>query len=403
VTDFTVKDPVMANRIRRLPEYLFARINLLKARARARGVDVIDFGMGNPDRPPPDFIVEKLCEVARDSKAHRYSASRGIPHLRREIARRYKDMYGVTLDPETETVVTIGSKEGLTHLMFAVLNEGDTVVVPSPTYPIHTFGVLLAGGNLVTVPLGNPADLVERLAQTVESLVPKPKMLLLSFPHNPTSATVDPDFFVSVVRLARERGLMVIHDLAYADLVFDGYKAPSFLMSPGAKDIGVEFFSMTKSYNMAGWRVGFMVGNAEIVAALTKLKSYLDYGIFTPIQVAAINALKAGTEPCREIASVYQSRMEVLLDGLLKLGFEVERPRATMYLWARLPGRYMTAGSMKFTEMLLEEAGVAVSPGVGFGPEGEGYLRFALVENEERTRQAIRNMRRMFQPRDSQG
>jgi alanine-synthesizing transaminase len=403
MSDFCIKGPVMSDRIKRLPEYLFARINMLKASARARGVDVIDFGMGNPDRPPPDFIVEKLCEAARDSKAHRYSASRGIPHLRRGIAKRYMDMYGVPLDPETETVVTIGSKEGLTHLMFAMLNEGDTVIVPSPTYPIHTFGVLLAGGKVATVPLGNPADLVPRLDRAIEGVTPKPKVLLLSFPHNPTATTVDPGFFDAVVSLARKHGLIVIHDLAYADLVFDGYRAPSFLQSPGAKEVGVEFFSMTKSYNMAGWRVGFMVGNAGIVAALTKLKSYLDYGIFTPIQVASISALNAGAAPCAEIAEVYRSRMEVLLDGLLKLGFSVDRPRATMYLWARLPDRYLAMGSMKFTETLLEDAAVAVAPGTGFGPEGEGYLRFALVENEERTKQAIRNMRRMFQSPGAKG
>ena len=397
MSGFVIKGPVMSDRIKKLPEYLFARINMLKATARARGVDVIDFGMGNPDRPPPDFIVEKLCEAARDAKAHRYSASRGIPHLRRGIARRYMDMYGVAIDPETEAVVTIGSKEGLTHLMSAILNEGDTVIVPSPTYPIHTFGVLLAGGRVVTVPLGNPADLSARLAGAIGAMSSKPKVLLLSFPHNPTATAVDPGFFDAVVRLAREHGLMVIHDLAYADLVFDGYRAPSFLEASGAKEVGVEFFSMTKSYNMAGWRVGFMVGNAGIVAALTKLKSYLDYGIFTPIQVAAIAALNSGQEPCAEIAAVYRSRMEVLLDGLLKLGFSVDRPRATMYLWARLPDRYLAMGSMKFTEVLLEAAAVAVAPGTGFGPEGEGYLRFALVENEERTRQAIRNMRRMLQ------
>lgn len=392
-------DVIMSKRIRRLPEYLFARTNALKARARSRGVDVIDFGMGNPDRPPAPVIIDKLCEAAHDPKAHRYSTSRGIPHLRRELVRMYQERWGVILDPETEAIVTIGSKEGLTHLAFAILDEGDTVIVPTPTYPIHTYSVLLAGGNLVTIPLGDPADLLDRLAVTIPTLVPKPKVLLLSFPHNPTSATVDPGFFERVVVFAREHGLLVIHDLAYADIVFDGYKAPSFLDVPGAKEVGVEFFSMTKSYNMAGWRVGFMVGNATVVSALTKLKSYLDYGIFTPIQVASITALREGASLSDPIAAEYKARMEIMLDGLVKLGFVVARPRATMYLWARLPEAFLPMGSMKFAEKLLEEAAVAVSPGVGFGPEGEGYVRFALVENEERIRQALRNMRKLIPPK----
>ncbi len=385
----------MAKRIRRLPDYLFARTNALKQQARARGVDVIDFGMGNPDRPAPSFITDKLCEVARDPKAHRYSASRGLPHLRQEIARWYAGRYGVTLDPDLETIVTIGSKEGLTHLAFAILDAGDTVIVPSPTYPIHTYSVLLAGGSLVTIPLGRPEELLERIGAAVATMHPKPKALILSFPHNPTTATVDPGFFDGVVAFARAHGLIVIHDLAYADVVFDGYQAPSFLQAPGAKEVGVEFFSMTKSYNMAGWRVGFMVGNAAIVAALAKLKSYLDYGIFTPIQVASITALRDGAEASREIAATYRARMEVMVDGLLKLGWEVARPRATMYLWARLPEAHRAGGSMAFAEKLLAEAGVAVSPGAGFGPEGEGFVRFALVENEERIRQALRNMRKL--------
>ncbi len=389
----------MAKRVRHLPDYLFARINTLKAQARANGVDVIDFGMGNPDRPPPDFVIEKLCEVAHDPKAHRYSASRGIPHLRREMAKWYQERYGVQLDPDTEVIATIGSKEGLTHLMFAILDEGDTVVVPSPTYPIHIYSVHLAGGHHVTIPLGNPDDLVARLAATVDSRSSKPKVLLLSFPHNPTTATVDLAFFTQVVEFARAHGLIVIHDLAYADIVFDGYQAPSFLQAPHAKEVGVEFFSLSKSYNMAGWRIGCMVGNAGIVQALGNLKSYLDYGVFTPIQVAAISALRKGSGPCQDIAGVYKARADVLLDGLRKLGWRVERPRATMYLWARLPEPFLPQGSMKFTEVLLSEAAVAVAPGVGFGPEGEGYVRFALVENEERIRQALRNMRRLLHPK----
>jgi alanine-synthesizing transaminase len=394
VTDpVAARRPLAAGRIRRLPDYLFARINALKAEARARGVDVIDFGMGNPDRPPPAPVVEKLCEVAHDPKAHRYSVSRGLPHLRREIARRYARRYGIELDPDREVIVTIGSKEGLTHLMYAILDEGDTVLVPSPTYPIHTYGVLLAGGVPVTVPLGDPDTLFDRLAVAHAAAVPRPKVLLLSFPHNPTAATVERGFFERVVSFARERELFVVHDLAYADVVHDGYVAPSFLSVPGAREVGVEFFSLTKSYNMAGWRVGFMLGNAEAVAALAKLKSYLDYGIFTPIQVAAIAALRSGDEPCREIAAVYRRRMDLLREGLLKQGWDVERPRATMYLWAKLPERFRAAGSLAFAERLLREAAVAVSPGAGFGPEGEGYVRFALVENENRIRQALRNLR----------
>jgi alanine-synthesizing transaminase len=391
------KREVMANRISRLPEYLFAGINKLKAKTRASGVDVIDLGMGNPDQPAPAFITDKLCEVARDSKAHRYSISRGLLHLRREMAKRYKERYGVDLDPETEVIVTIGSKEGLTHLMFAVIDEGDTVVVPSPTYPIHTFGVLMAGGVVVTLPLGDPRDLMKRLESTITPMHPKPKVLILSFPHNPTSVTVEPGFFDEVVAFARLHGVLVVHDLAYADLVFDGYQAPSFLQAKGAKEVGVEFFSMTKSYNMAGWRVGFMVGNSAVVGALTKIKSYLDYGIFTPIQVAAITALRSGDAPCREIAEVYRVRRDILVDGLRKMGWEMENPRATMYVWARIPEKFRAMGSLKFGEKMLVEAGVAASPGAGFGAEGEGYMRFASVENEERIRQALRNMKRMMQ------
>lgn len=387
----------MSGRVRRLPQYLFARVNRLKAEARARGVDVIDFGMGNPDRPPHGFVIEKLCEVAHDPKAHRYSASQGIIHLRREIARQYRERYGVELDPDREVIATIGSKEGLTHLMFAMLDEGDVVIVPSPNYPIHTYGVLLAGGRPLTLPLGDPRDLVPRMAALVDGMEPKPRILLISFPHNPTTTTVGPGFFEEVVEFARTRGITVIHDLAYGDIVFDGYRAPSFLQAPGAKDVGVESYSMTKSYNMAGWRLGFLVGNAAVVGALTKFKSYMDYGVFTPIQVAAIAALRAGTAPCAEIAQEYKSRMEVLLGGLEKLGWKAERPRATLYLWARLPEKFLAMGSLEFSELLLKEAEVAVAPGVGFGPEGEGYARFALVENEERIRQALRNMRRLVQ------
>ncbi len=392
------RESLMARRVRSLPEYLFARTNALKAQARSRGIDVIDFGMGNPDRPPAGPIIEKLCEVAHDSKAHRYSASRGLPYLRREIAKRYAERYGVTLDPDEEVVVTIGSKEGLAHLAFALLDEGDSVLVPSPTYPIHTVAVHLAGARPVTIPLGDTSDLVGRLKHKIEAMTPKPKLLILSFPHNPTTAVVESDFFERVVSLARMTGIRIVHDLAYADLVYDGYRAPSFLQVPGAKDVGVESFSMTKSYSMAGWRVGFMLGNADIINTLARLKSYLDYGIFSPIQVAAIAALRAGDGPCREIAETYRARRDVLVDGMLRMGWEVDRPRATMYVWAKLPKAFVKAGSERFAETLLEEAAVAVSPGIGFGPEGEGYVRFALVENEERIRQALRSVRRIVSP-----
>jgi len=390
------REPLVSGRIRRLPEYLFARLNALTAAARARGVDVIDFGMGNPDRPPHPFVIEKLCEVAHDPKAHRYSMSRGIPHLRKAIVRRYEDSYGVSLDPETEAIATIGSKEGLTHLSFALLDEGDTVVVPAPTYPIHTISVIMAGARPVTVPMRDPAGLLKTLGETIEKTTPKPRLLVLCFPNNPTTATVEPGFFEEVVDLARFHGLWVVHDLAYADLVFDGYKAPSFLQARGAKDVGVEFFSMTKSYNMAGWRVGFMVGNKGMVSTLTRMKSYLDYGMFTPVQVAAIAALREGTEPCREIAEVYRVRRDIMVDGLNKMGWPVEKPRATMYVWAALPEKFREMGSMKFAELLLEKAEVLVSPGIGFGTEGDGHVRIALVENDERIRQALRNMRRVI-------
>lgn len=389
---------ILSDRVRGLPEYLFARVNAIKAAARTKGIDVIDLGMGNPDKPPAPFIVDKLCEAAHDPKAHRYSASRGIPHLRRAIAKGYQERFGVELDPEREAIVTIGSKEGLTHLMYGMLNEGDTILVPSPTYPIHTYGVLLAGGRPVTVPLGDPETLVDRFAAALKMTTPRPRFVLCSFPHNPTTAIASRSFYEKLVAFAKAEGLFVIHDLAYGDIVFDGYKATSFLEIPGAKDVGVEFFSMTKSYNMAGWRVGFMVGNADGVAALTKIKSYLDYGIFTPIAVAAITALREGLEPCREAAETYRQRMEILADGLEKQGWVLTRPKATMYVWARLPEAFLPMGSMKFAEKLLEEAAVAVSPGPGFGPEGEGYVRFALVENEERIKQALRNMRKLAPP-----
>lgn len=389
--------PVESSRIRRLPPYLFARLNQMLMQARREGRDIIDMGMGNPDRMPADFIVEKLCEVAHDPKAHRYSASRGIRHLRLAIAEWYKKRFDVDLDPESEVVATIGSKEGLVHLMLAALDEGDTVLVPNPTYPIHIYGVMIAGGNVCHIPLLTGEEgFLRRVAAECERLWPAPKMLIVSFPNNPTTMTVERPFFEEVVALARRYGLIVIHDFAYSELCFDGYEAPSFLQVDGAKEVGVEFHSMSKTYSMPGWRIGFCVGNPQVVGALTKLKSYYDYGIFTPLQVAAIVALRSDQECVKEVRETYRSRRDTLVDGLLRLGWPVERPKATMYVWAPVPPQFAGMGSMDFSIKLLEEGDVVASPGVGFGEYGEGYLRFALVENEHRIRQALRGIKRVL-------
>ena len=384
------------HRIKRLPPYVFAIVNELKAAARARGEDIIDFGMGNPDQPTPQHIVDKLCEAAQRKDTHRYSMSKGIPRLRRAMCNWYKARYDVDLDPETQSIVTIGSKEGLAHLALACLGPGDSVLVPNPAYPIHPWGFVIAGADVRHVPLVEGVDFFEKLEEAIKDSWPRPKMLVLNFPGNPTTQCVELDFFEKVVEIAKEHNIWVIHDLAYADIVFDGYQAPSILQVPGALDIAVEFFSLSKSYNMPGWRVGFMNGNETLVAALGRIKSYLDYGMFTPIQVAAITALEGPQDCVREIAAMYQRRRDVLCDGLNNLGWKVERPKATMFVWAPIPEPYREMGSLEFSKKLLKEAKVAVSPGIGFGEYGDTHVRFGLIENEHRTRQAVRGIRDMF-------
>ena len=383
-------------RIKRLPPYVFNIVNELKAKARARGEDIIDFGMGNPDQPAPQHIVDKLVEAAQRNDTHRYSLSRGIPRLRRAITNWYKDRYNVELDSESEAIVTIGSKEGLAHLAMATLGPGDAVLVPSPAYPIHPYGFVIAGADIRHVPMIEGVDFFEELQKSIKDTWPRPKMLLLNFPGNPTTQCVDLPFFEKVVEIAKEHDMWVIHDLAYADIVFDGYKAPSILEVPGAKDIAVEFFTLSKSYNMPGWRVGFMCGNETLVAALARMKSYLDYGMFTPIQVAAITALEGPQECVEEIRQMYLKRRNVLCDGLNAAGWKVEKPKATMFVWAPIPERFKHMGSLEFSKLVLKEARVAVSPGIGFGEYGDDHVRFALIENEHRTRQAIRGIRDMF-------
>jgi alanine-synthesizing transaminase len=385
------------SRMRRLPPYVFAQVNALKMERRRAGDDVIDLGMGNPDLPTPKHIVDKLVEAARKSHNHRYSASRGITKLRHAISDWYKRRYDVDIDPESEAVVTIGAKEGLSHLVLALIGPGDAVLAPNPTYPIHPYSVIIAGGDLRSVPIGPDRNFLEDLEVAIKQTWPRPKMLIISFPHNPTTAVVDLDFFRKIVDFAKEHQLLVIHDLAYADLTFDGYQAPSFLQAPGAKDVGVEFFSMSKSYSMAGWRVGFCVGNAEVVGALTRLKSYLDYGIYQPIQIAAIIALNGDQSCVADIVNVYKKRRDVLVDGLNRVGWIIEKPKGTMFVWARIPEQFRSMGSVEFSKYLIEAGKVAVSPGLGFGEYGDEYVRFALVENEMRTRQAIRGIRKALQ------
>ena len=383
-------------RIKRLPPYVFNIVNELKAKARARGEDIIDFGMGNPDQPTPSHIVAKLVEAAQRPDTHRYSLSRGIPRLRKAICDWYRQRYAVDLDPETQAIVTIGSKEGLAHLALATVGPGDAVLVPNPAYPIHPYGFVIAGADIRHVPLVEGIDFFAELEKAIKDSWPKPKMLVLNFPGNPTTQCVELDFFEKVVAIAREHGIWVVHDLAYADLVFDGYRAPSILQVPDAEQIAVESFSLSKSYNMPGWRIGFLCGNRNLVAALARMKSYLDYGMFTPVQVAAITALE-GPQSCVDtIRLTYQCRRNVLCDGLSALGWPVERPRATMFVWAPIPEQYRHLGSLEFSKKLLAEAKVAVSPGVGFGSYGDDHVRFGLIENEHRTRQALRGIRDMF-------
>ncbi|NNG13524.1 MAG: alanine transaminase [Gammaproteobacteria bacterium] len=383
-------------RIKRLPPYVFNIVNDLKAKARARGEDIIDFGMGNPDQATPQHIVDKMVEATQRKDTHRYSMSRGIPRLRRALASWYKGKYDVDLDPESEVIVTIGSKEGLAHLALATVGPGDAVLVPNPCYPIHTYGFVIAGADIRHVPLVPGVDFFTELETAIKNTWPKPKMLVLNFPGNPTTGCVELDFFEKVIAIAREHEIWVVHDIAYAEIVFDGYKAPSILEVPGAKDVAVEFYSLSKTYNMPGWRVGFMAGNPKLVAALARMKSYHDYGMFTPIQVAAIHALEGPQDCVKDICDMYQSRRDVLCDGLNSIGWHVERPKATMFVWVPIPDAYKAMGSLEFSKKLLEEAKVAVSPGIGFGEYGDDHVRFSLIENEHRTRQAIRGLRNMF-------
>ncbi len=383
-------------RIKRLPPYVFNIVNDLKAKARARGEDIIDFGMGNPDQPTAKHIVDKLIEAAQRGDTHRYSVSRGIPRLRRAICEWYRTRFHVELDPDTESIVTIGSKEGLAHLALATLGTGDVVLVPNPAYPIHPYSVVIAGADIRHVPLTPNVDFFAELEQAIKDSRPKPKMLILNFPGNPTTQCVDLAFFEKVVAIAQEYKIWVVHDIAYGEIVFDGYVAPSILQAAGAKDVAVEFYSLSKTYNMPGWRVGFMVGNSILVGALARMKSYLDYGTFTPIQVAAIAALEGPQKCVKEMRDIYRSRRDVLCSGLNSLGWAVEPPKATMFTWAPIPEQYRHMGSLEFTKKLLEEAKVAVSPGVGFGEFGDDHVRFGLIENEHRSRQAVRGIRDMF-------
>ncbi len=385
---------ILSRRLERLPPYIFHQVNALKMELRRKGVDIIDLGMGNPDQPTPDHIIDKMVEVARDPKAHGYSPSAGLPSLKRAICRHYKRRFNVDLDPETESIVTIGSKEGIAHILLALLDPGDQAIVPNPAYPLHLYGVAIANGNVVSLPLRAEKDFVPDIEMITRELWPKPKLMIFNFPHNPTTATVDISFFEEVVDFARRQDIIVIHDMAYSDIAFDGLEVPSLLQVKGAKEVGVEFYTMSKSYNMAGARVGFCLGNAEIIHALSVLKNYYDYGVYTPIQVSAITALD-GPQDCVRIARErYQHRRDTLVEGLNRIGWPVPTPKASMFLWAPIPKRYLEMGSIKFAMKLMEEAEVAVSPGVGFGDNGEGYVRISLVENDLRIRQAIRNIKR---------
>ena len=383
-------------RMKRLPPYVFSITDALKKNARAKGEDIIDFGMGNPDQPTPQHIVDKLIETVQRGDTHRYSQSKGIPRLRRAICNWYKDRFDVDVDPESEAIVTLGSKEGIAHLAMAVLSSGDTVLVPNPSYPVHPYGSVLDDADVRHVPMTPDVDFFTELEKAIITTWPKPKMLIINFPGNPTAQCVELDFFEKVVAMAKEHSIWVVQDIAYADIVFDGYKAPSILQVPGAKDVAVEFFTMSKSYNMPGWRIGFCVGNPVLVGALAKIKSYLDYGMFTPVQVAAIAALEGDQSCVTEICEMYRKRRNVLCDGLNALGWPVERPKATMFVWAKIPPQFAHLGSLEFSKLLLQVAKVAVSPGIGFGQYGDDHVRFALIENEHRTRQALRGLRKVF-------
>ncbi|MDQ6992842.1 MAG: alanine transaminase [Mariprofundus sp.] len=380
-------------KIKRLPPYVFAAVNNLKMELRHQGQDIIDLGMGNPDQPTPQHIVDKLCEAAQDGRNHRYSVSRGIPGLRKAVCAWYKRKFDVDLDPETEAIATIGSKEGLAHLAVAITSPGDLILTPNPAYPIHPYGFILAGSDIRHVPIGPGFDYFEELQKAVKDSWPRPKIVVVNFPSNPTAQVVDLDFYVKLVDFARENNLIVISDIAYAEITFDDYQCPSILQVPGAKEVAVEFYSLSKSYNMPGWRMGFMVGNPEIVAALAKVKSYLDYGTFQPLQIASCAALNGPQECVEEIRLMYQSRRDVLIDGLHQMDWMAEKPKATMFVWAEIPDAFKHLGSLEFSKQMLQQAGVAVSPGIGFGDYGDHYVRIALIENEHRTRQALRGIR----------
>ena len=384
------------HRMMRLPPYVFGIVDQLKMEARRRGEDIIDLGMGNPDLPTPKHIVNKLVEAVKNPRNHRYSASKGIYKLRLAITDWYLKRYDVELDPDSEAVVTIGVKEGIGHLVLATLGPGDVVLVPDPTYPIHAYSVVIAGGDLRSVPLTGEGDFFQRLLTATKQTWPHPKMLIISFPQNPTTKVVDIDFFENLVTFARDHHLMIVHDLAYGDIVFDGYRAPSLLQVKGAKDVGVEFFSLSKSYNMPGWRVGFALGNAEMLAALARLKSYFDYGVFQPIQIAAIIALNENQDCVRETVEIYRKRRDTLIHGLKRVGWEIEKPKGTMFVWAEIPKPFKKMGSVEFSKLILREGLVAVSPGVGFGEYGEGFVRFALVENEARIKQAVKGIQKVL-------
>ena len=383
------------SRIERLPRYVFEEINQLKIQARYDGKDIIDFGMGNPDQATPDFIVNKLTETVNKKETHRYSQSKGIPRLRKAISDWYDRKYNISIDPENEAIVTMGSKEGLGHLALATMDKGDVILVPNPSYPIHPFGFIIAGADIRHVPIGPGIDFFNQLEEAIANTFPKPRMLVLNFPSNPTTECVDIDFFEQVVEIAKKNEIWVIHDLAYADLCFDDYKAPSFLEVKGAKDIGVEFFTLSKSYNMPGWRVGFCCGNKDLIGALSRVKSYYDYGLFTPIQVASIVALNEGDQEVNKIRDMYKERRDVLCDGLNKIGWEVEKPKATMFVWAKIPDKFKMK-SIEFSKLLLNECDVAVSPGIGFGQYGDSYVRFSLIENRQRINQAVKGIKKIF-------
>jgi alanine-synthesizing transaminase len=392
--------PLEFRRVDRLPPYVFATIQQLTLELRRAGEDVIDLGFGNPDLPSPDVAVEKLVEAAQKPRNHRYSASRGIPKLRAAIADLYRRRFGVELDPETQALTTIGAKEGLAHLMWVMLEPGDAALVPSPSYPIHIYGPIFAGASVFQVAMGADEDLFTNLVDAYERSRPRPRVVILSFPHNPTTATVDLDFMHRVVEFAREREVLVVHDFAYADIAFDGHVPPSILEVDGADEVAVELYTLTKSFSMPGWRVGFLVGNAEVVNALARLKSYLDYGTFQPIQIAAIIAMNEAPEHPQQVCEIYRSRRDVLCDGLARAGWSFPKPRGTMFVWAPIPEPFRHLGSLEFATLLAREAKVATSPGIGFGRDGEGFVRFALVENEHRIGQAVRGIRRVLRSQD---